>query len=191
MVRSLEIAVVIVKSVDGYDKGDFAARIIEKWGIGQKGKDNGVLFLIANQDHALRIEVGYGLEGALTDAICSGIIRQIVVPQFKQGQKSDGILQGAKAIIGLVAKEYGITITGQESAVYNSFHQDTSVVWMIIFVFLLLFMFYASSFSRPGGGWYNYYGGGGFSGGGFSGGSGGFGGFGGGGSGGGGASGGW
>ncbi len=185
-----QIAVVTVQSTGDESIEEYAVKLFQKWGIGHKGKDNGVLFLIANKDHHLRIEVGYGLEGVLTDALCSRIINQIVVPEIKQGNMSDGILQGTKAIVSLVAKEYGVSITGQEAAVYSGLHQDTSGVWIIIFVFLLIFVFYASSFSRPGVGWYNY-GGGGF-GGGFSGGSGGgFGGFGGGISGGGGASGGW
>lgn len=191
---SAQVAVVTVKSTYPDTIENYAVKLFQKWGIGQKGKDNGVLFLIASQDHKLRIEVGYGLEGAITDAISSKIINQIVVPEFRQGRISYGILQGSRAIISLIAKEYGVTITGQETAVYNSLHQDTSALWMIIFVFLLMFMFYAFSFRHPGLGWLMVTGGflgggGGWSGGG--GGFGGFGGFGGGMSGGGGASGGW
>ncbi len=187
---SAQVAVVTVDSTQPESIEQYAVKLFQKWGIGQKGKDNGVLFLIVRRDHTLRIEVGYGLEGTLTDAISSQIIHQIVVPEFKQGRMSSGILQGAQAIISLIAKEYGVAITGQETAVYNSLHQDTSGFWMIIFVFLLIFMFYAFSFNRPGLGWYMV--GGGFGGGWSGGGSGGgFGGFGGGMSGGGGASGGW
>lgn len=129
------------------------------------------------------------MEGVLTDAICFSIINQIVVPEFKQGRMSRGILEGTKAMVSLIAKEYGVTITGQETAVYNNLHQDGSGVWIIIFVFLLIFIFYVPSLSRTGGGWYGYYGGGG--GGNFGGSSGGGGGFGGGMSGGGGSSGSW
>lgn len=186
-----QIAVVTIDTTQPETIEQYAVRLFKKWGIGQKGKDNGVLFLIANKDRALRIEVGYGLEGILTDAICSEIINQIVVPQFKQGQISTGILEGTKAIISLVAKESGVTITGEETALYNQLHQDRSGLWVIILVFVIIFVFYASSFTRPGVGWYGYSGGRGGSGDGFSGGSGGFGGFGGGGSGGGGASGRW
>ena len=186
-----QVAVVTVDTTQPEAIEQYAVRLFKKWGIGQKGKDNGVLFLIANKDRALRIEVGYGLEGVLTDAICSGIINQIVIPLFKQGQISTGILEGTKAIVSLVAKESGVTITGQEAALYNQFHQDSSGLWVIILVFVIIFVFYASSFTRPGVGWYGYSGRRDGSGDGFSSGSGGFGGFGGGGSGGGGASGRW
>ncbi len=190
-----QVAVAIVETTEPETIEEYSVRLFKKWGIGQKGKDNGVLFLIATKDHTLRIEVGYGLEGVLTDAICSGIINQIVVPQFKQGQISKGILEGSKAIISLIAKEHGVAITGQEAQVYETFHQDLGGLWLIILVFILIFIFYASSFRRSGIGWYGYSGGrdglGGGFGGGSGGGFGGFGGFGGGGSGGGGSSGKW
>ncbi len=187
-----QVAVAIVETTEPETIEQYSVRLFKQWGIGQKGKDNGVLFLIATKDHTLRIEVGYGLEGVLTDAICSGIINQIVVPQFKQGQISKGILEGSKAIISLIAKEHGVTITGQEAQVYETFHQDLDGLWLIVFIFILIFIFYASSFRRSGIGWYGYSGGRDGLGGGFGGSSGGgFGGFGGGGSGGGGSSGKW
>ena len=186
-----QISVVSVNTTKPETIEQYAVRLFKKWGIGQKGKDNGVLFLIASADHKVRIEVGYGLEGVLTDAICSRIINEIVVPKFKQGEMSKGVLEGTQAIVSLVAKEYGAAITGQEADVYNRLHQDTSGVWVIIFVFILIFVFYTFSFKRPGVGWYGYYGGSGGGFGGGSGSSGGFGGFGGGGSGGGGSSGSW
>jgi len=188
-----QVAVAVVQTTQPESIEGYAVKLFKQWGIGQKGKDNGVLFLIANSDHKLRIEVGYGLEGVLTDAVCSLIINTIVVPEFKSGEVSDGILKGLRAIVSLIAKDSGVTITGQETAIYNNLHQDNSGLWLIIFVFVIIFTFYASSFSRPGVGWYGYYGGRGGSGGGFGGGGsgGGFGGFGGGGSGGGGSSGSW
>lgn len=192
---TVQLAVATVPSTQPLTIEQYAVELFKKWGVGQKGKDNGVLFIIAAQDHTLRIEVGYGLEGILTDAICSTIIHQIVVPEFKQGRISLGIVDGVKAIVSLIAKENGVTITGQETQIYREVHQDSSGFWLIVFVFCFIFMFYVMSFSLRGPrGWKdNYYGGGGlggFGGGGFSGG-GGFGGFGGGGSGGGGASGSW
>ncbi|MEI7998816.1 MAG: TPM domain-containing protein [Candidatus Omnitrophota bacterium] len=185
-----QIAVVTVETTQPETIEGYAVKLFKKWGIGQKGKNNGILFLIASQDHKLRIEVGYGLEGVITDAISSQIINQIVVPAFKQGQISNGVLQGSKAIISLIAKEANVSITGQETAMYSRVHADNSGRWLIVLVFILFFIFSASSFGRTGVGGYGYYGGGG--GGGFGGGSsGGFGGFGGGMSGGGGGSGSW
>lgn len=187
-----QLAVVTVETTQPETIEQYSVRLFKKWGIGQKFKDNGVLLLIAQSDHKLRIEVGYGLEGVLTDAMSSGIINKIIVPRFKQDQFSSGILQGSKAIVSLIAQEYGVAITGQEKEVYDSLHEDSGGIWIIIFIFILIFIFFTSSFKRPGVGWYGYSGGGGGFGGGFGGGSsGGFGGFGGGGSGGGGSSGSW
>lgn len=185
-----QVAIVTVQSTLPDTIEGYAVRLFKKWGIGQKAKDNGILFLIASKDHTLRIEVGYGLEATITDALSSQIIQQIVIPQFKQGRVSQGVLDGTKAIISLIAKANGVVVTGEEDSTYNSLNQDVSVIWVIVFVFILIFIFYTFSFRSPGVGWYGSYGGGG---GGFGGGSssGGFGGFGGGGSGGGGASGRW
>ena len=68
--------------------GDFTNRLFEKWGVGQKGKDNGVMFLAAMQDRKMRIEVGYGLEGAIPDAKAGRIRRDVITPYFKQGNPS-------------------------------------------------------------------------------------------------------
>jgi uncharacterized protein len=174
----------------------FAVKLFEQWGIGRKGKDNGVLFLIAKNDRKLRIEVGYGLEGALPDAICDRIINSIVVPDFKQADFSGGIHKGAVAIVSLIAKEYNVAITGEEDALYSSVRAeeklDTQSLLVIIVILLVLFFLFMPLFnSRTGyGGGYWYGSSGGFGGGGSFGG-GGFGGFGGGMSGGGGSSGGW
>src|SRR5689334_22186876 len=72
---SNQIAILIVQSLDGDVLESYSMRVVEKWKLGQKGKDNGVLLLIAVDDHKMRIEVGQGLEGVLTDAQCSRIIR--------------------------------------------------------------------------------------------------------------------
>ncbi len=189
---TVQMSVVTIETTQPETIEGYAVKLFKQWGIGQKGKDNGVLFLIVVKDHAVRIEVGYGLEGILTDAICSNIIHQIIIPEFKQGKMSEGIFQGAKAIVSLIAKDQGITITGEENLVYNNLHQDASNgFWVIIFIFILIFTFYVSSFRRSGLGWGGYYGGGGFGGGSSGSSGGGFGGFGGGGSGGGGSSGSW
>lgn len=207
LARSLEakttaqLAVVTVKTVTPETIDGYAVTLFERWGIGQRGKDNGVLLVIAYQDRKLRIETGYGLEGALPDVVCSNIIQRIIVPQFKQGKFSEGTAAGAAAIVSLIAKEYNVEITGREQMVYQTVTRKESALAAIFrFIFTLFFFmillslrlgflpwfFLLSSGRRRGGYWY----GGGFGGssGGFG---GGFGGFGGGLSGGGGSSGGW
>lgn len=103
---STQIAVLIVPSLEGEDIDGYAVRVFEEWKLGQKGKDNGVLFLIAMQERQMRIEVGYGLEGVLTDALSSRINRNEVAPYFREGNYEAGIQAGVVAIIKAVAGEY-------------------------------------------------------------------------------------
>lgn len=102
-----EIAVVTVPSLEGMSVEEYAVRLFEKWGIGEKDKDNGVLFLIAPNERKTRIEVGYGLEPVITDGRAGEIIRETVIPFFKAGDYDQGILQGSGQIAALVTgKEF-------------------------------------------------------------------------------------
>jgi|CXWL01.1.fsa_nt_gi uncharacterized protein len=193
---TVQIAVATVPSIEPEPIEMYAVKLFSQWGVGQKGKDNGVLFLIARDDRNLRIEVGYGLEGALPDAICKKVISNIILPEFKDSNFSGGILKGATAIVSLVAKEYNVTITGEENEILDRVGTSSGandLFWfiLIIVIFFILMNSSRSSGRRNYGGGYWYGGGSGGFGGGFGGGSGGFGGFGGGMSGGGGASGRW
>ncbi len=186
-----EVAVVTVDSTEPLPIEEYAVNLFQRFGIGQKGKDNGVLLLIAYKDRHMRIEVGYGLEGAVTDASSSQIINSIIRPAFKQGDYSEGIEKGTAAIVSLIAKEYNVTLNGVPQPVYQD-QQDGSLwfVWVILFIIIFLLMRRSGTLGAG-----SYIAGGMLGGGGFGGGgggfSGGFGGFGGGMSGGGGASGGW
>jgi uncharacterized protein len=93
-----EVAVVTVKSLEGDSVDDYAVRLFEKWKIGKKGKDNGVLFLVALDDRKMRIEVGYGLEPVITDGRAGRIRDNDVIPRFKQGDYEGGILAGVDSI---------------------------------------------------------------------------------------------
>lgn len=94
-----EIAVALVKSLNGGEIDDFTVRAFEEWKIGSKGKDNGILFLAAIEDRKIRIEVGYGLEGHLTDGQAGVIIRDVIAPKFKAGDYYGGIDGGVTSII--------------------------------------------------------------------------------------------
>ncbi|MFZ2469949.1 MAG: TPM domain-containing protein, partial [Parvibaculum sedimenti] len=94
-----QVVVATVPSLDGNDIATYANETFRIWKLGQKDKNNGVLFLIAPNEHELRIEVGYGLEGTLTDALSSQIIRDIVTPRFKAGDLPGGIEDGTAAIL--------------------------------------------------------------------------------------------
>lgn len=98
----VEVCVVIVHSLDGKNLEEFANELFNTWGIGKKKKDNGVLFLISMEDRKIRIEAGYGLEDVLTDGRCGSIIRNIMVPQFRNGKYYNGISAAVKQIEGII-----------------------------------------------------------------------------------------
>lgn len=107
---STQIAVVTVPSLQGYDPNDYAQRLAEKWGIGQKGKDNGILVLVKPKTQRERgqvaIAVGYGLEGVVPDAIASRIIRNEIIPQFQTENYYAGIDKATDVLMKLTAGEY-------------------------------------------------------------------------------------
>lgn len=192
---SNQVVVVTLTDLQGYPIEDFGYQLGRHWGIGQKDKDNGVLLLVAPNERKVRIEVGYGLEGVLTDVYANAIIQQDILPFFKENNYSQGILHGTQKIIETLQGTYKPVAKKKSKKKYLS---------MIFYIALLVF-FVAGLFDWPGGGrggprgrrrrgYYDSgYTGGWYSGGGFGGGSFGGGGFGGGGGsfGGGGASGGW
>lgn len=178
-----EIAVVTLKSLDGYPVEDVALTIGREWGVGQKGKDNGVVVLVAPNERKVRIEVGYGLEGYITDGHAGRIIDEYMIPYFKQGNYEQGIVSGTFAAAGAIAKGYGVTISGDYayqrpiSPTSNSASGQSNPLFNFIFVAifiymaikhprLLLLLLLTSGRGNRGGG----FGGGGFGGGGFGGG---------------------
>ncbi len=104
---STQIAILTIDTLAGNALEDFSIRVVEQWKIGQKGKDNGVLFLAVKKDRKLRIEVGRGLEHVLTDLAAGRIIDSVVAPRFKDGQFNEGFEAGINAIIQTTKGEYG------------------------------------------------------------------------------------
>ncbi|MEQ8665916.1 MAG: TPM domain-containing protein [Rhodospirillales bacterium] len=96
---SEQIVAVTLLSLQGFTIEDFGYRLGRHWGIGQKGKDNGLLLIVAPNERKVRIEVGYGLEGRMTDAIAGTIIQQVILPRFRSGDMEGGIVSGARAIV--------------------------------------------------------------------------------------------
>lgn len=94
-----QVALLTIPTLDGDSLEDFSIRVAESWKIGRKGFDNGAILIIAAKDRKLRIEVGYGLEGVLPDAIASRIIREVIVPEFRANNYSGGIEAGLDAIM--------------------------------------------------------------------------------------------
>lgn len=104
----VEIAVVTIDSLKGGDIDDQAVHLFEQWGIGRKGSDSGVLILAAIADRQARIEVGYGLEGAIPDAVAGRVLRETIFPSFRNGDYSGGLSAGIDALIQRIASERGI-----------------------------------------------------------------------------------
>jgi len=208
----VQFAVVIVPTVAPATIEEYAVKLFEKWGIGDAQRDEGLLLVVAVQERKVRFEVGYGLEGALPDGRVGGIIRQQIVPRFRDGDLAGGILDGVAAAAGFVAESKGLaapTPGAARTARRRPTQQLPAPTFLLLLVGILVIAAISNS-NRRGrrrrrGGWVGpWYGGGlgwpggmsggsGRGGGGFGGGGGGggFGGFGGGASGGGGATGSW
>jgi uncharacterized membrane protein YgcG len=103
---STQIVVVVVNDLGGSKLEDYSHQLAETWGIGQKGKDNGLLILVAQTERQMRIEVGYGLEGLIPDATANHIIQYILQPKFKEGQYFQGLDEASNQIIGYLKGEF-------------------------------------------------------------------------------------
>ena len=100
-----QVVVVTLESLGGYEIADYGYQLGRHWGIGQKGKDNGVLLIVAPNERKVRIEVGYGLEGTLTDKLSHDIIQDRIIPRFKENRYDEGIVNGVHAILALLGGE--------------------------------------------------------------------------------------
>lgn len=187
-VSSNQIILLIINTLDGYPLEMYANEVAEKNGIGTKQNDNGILFLVVVNDRKMRIEVGYGLEGAVPDALASSIIRNEVAPYFKKDDYYSGVVAGLTAIVAATKGEYRRDRRRDTNNDEDGGFPWGFLIFIIIFLVMgrnrgglgtLLLLGALGGGGRSSGG----FGGGGISGGGFSGGGGGFGG--------GGASGGW
>src|SRR6185436_12574944 len=101
-----QVVVAIFRSLEGDSLEDFSIRLAQAWRIGRKDLDNGVIFLVFLDDRKMRIEVGYGLEGSLTDAVSSSILRDVVAPRFREGRIAEGIGAGLASIDRALAGTY-------------------------------------------------------------------------------------
>jgi uncharacterized protein len=100
---SNQVVVAIFPSLEGESLEDFSIRLAQAWRVGQKGLDNGVIFLVFVRDRKMRLEVGYGLEPTLPDALAASILRDTVAPRFREGKLADGVSAGLDAILSTIA----------------------------------------------------------------------------------------
>jgi len=193
-----QLVVVTLPSLQGDDIEDYGYQLGRTWGIGQKGKDNGVLLIVAPTERKVRIEVGYGLEPIITDALSSVILQSAVLPKFRAGDVQGGVVAGTDALVDQLSADPEAAKAKADAAVQTTRPHGFPIGALITLV--ILFVIFSSLFRPHYGGGMGWFlpmmilssagrggwgggGGGGFGGGGFSGGGGSFGG--------GGASGGW
>ena len=135
---STQIAIVTINSLTGYDIGDYSFRLAEKWGIGQTGKDNGVLMMVAMEDRKIFIATGYGLEGVIPDALAKRIVENYVRPNFINNNYYIGIDEATSVIMGLASGEFTADQVAGEKIDYSR----------MLIPLLMIFFFFISSYSR-------------------------------------------
>jgi|SRR5580658_1184263 uncharacterized protein len=137
----IQLVVATVKSLEGSDIETYANQLFRTWKLGEAKKNNGVLLLVAPAEHKVRIEVGYGLEGTLTDALSSVLISSDIVPRFKTGDFSGGIARGVDGIISILN---GDSAEWQPKAAVRSDDHFSNelipILFVVIFTVILIFM---------------------------------------------------
>ena len=152
---SNQIAILIINSLEGEVLEDYSLRVAHnEWKLGQAKNDNGVLLLIAVEDRKMRIEVGYGLEGVLTDATCNQIIRNEMAPNFRRGDYDAGVILAINAMVRAIGGEYVADDTSGSSDTMTGKEK----IFVGLFVFGILGMFTFAGLSSEGApGWVLYF----------------------------------
>jgi uncharacterized protein len=161
-----QIAVLTVPALEGESIEDYAVAVFKEWKLGQKGKDNGILVIVAPKDRRMRIEVGYGLEGTLPDGLAGSIIRNVMTPRFKTGDYNGGINDGVKAIIDVLEggklpdTQSDAGSKPRASSGLNINATDLPIIERILigaFVFGIIGLFTVFGILTPGVGWFLYF----------------------------------
>jgi uncharacterized protein len=141
-----QVVVVTLASLQGYPIEDFGYRLGRHWGIGQKDKDTGALLIVAPRERQVRIEVGYGLEGRLTDAMSRAIIEQDILPAFRRGDFEGGIVAGTAAMLRVLGGE-----APQPRKQVRSPADDPQDIMTALIVLVVIFFVVVRLFGRRGG----------------------------------------
>jgi len=152
-----QIAVLTIDSLEGDALEDYSMRVVETWKLGRAERDDGLLLLIARDDRKMRIEVGYGLEGRLTDLQSGRILNEILRPEFREGRFGEGIEQGVDAIIGTIQGDDPLP---ELTAVSESPMADESLIarlgFLAIPAFVIGIFSFTALFSKGGGSFFLY-----------------------------------
>jgi len=147
--------VLTVQTTEGLPIEQFSMELVEKWKLGQKGKDNGMLFVLAAKDRRYRFEVGYGLEGFVTDQYCGQVGREVLVPYLKKGNYSQGIYQANATIVQRIAEQAGVSLTGMPKLTpMRVEHRRRGFPCCSILPFLFVFLILFGSIGRRMGWWF-------------------------------------
>ena len=132
---TVQIAVVTIKSFGNDTIEGYATSLMKDWGIGQKDNNNGLLILVSLDDREARIEVGYGLEGTITDLQAGNIVNKVMIPSFREGNYSKGVRDTVDVIVGIINKTDDASIYSTNSANDSSVEIDFNSVFFIVFIF--------------------------------------------------------
>ena len=139
---SRQLVVVTLASLNGYDIADYGYQLGRAWGVGQKGLDNGILLIVAPTEHKVRIEVGYGLEPIVTDALSSQILQEKILPKFRTGDMQGGIVDGAQALVDQLSLDpSSAELKAAQAAQAQQGvqgHGGSNPIALIVFAFVLL-----------------------------------------------------
>lgn len=148
-----QLVVATLPSLQDYDISDYGYRLLRAWGIGDKQRNDGALLIVAPNERKVRVEVGYGLEGILTDALSSQIIRNAITPRFKAGDMAGGIEAGTDALITLLnlpPEEARARAVAAENEQRSSSDDGNSII-LIFWIAVAIFVFLPMIFGRRGG----------------------------------------
>ena len=153
-----QFAILTVPSLEGEALEDYTLKVARAWKLGRKGQNDGILLFVARDDHKMRIEVGYGLEGTLPDALCGRIIRGEIVPRFRSGDFSGGVAAGVDAVLGALDGTYApppdLPLAGRNDFARMGMFEK---ILASCFVLGILGLFELIGITTPGIGWFFYF----------------------------------
>jgi len=158
-----QLAVLSLPTLGSESLEDFSLKVARTWKLGRAGKNDGVLLLIARDDRKLRVEVGYGLEGELTDALTSRVIRDVIAPRFRAGDYDGGVVEGARALVAAAEGRAGEALPSERAPPSGGERGDNfrglgtaEKIVVSFFVFGVLGLFELVGLFAPGAGWFLY-----------------------------------
>ncbi len=158
-----QVVVLTIPTLNGGIIEDYAVKVFQEWKLGQKNKDNGILILVVPNDRQMRIEIGYGLEGTITDGTAGQIIRSVMTPRFKNGDFDGGITEGARVVLDLLdggnLPDFSDDASGNTGDL-NDLQMDLPIMTRILigaFIFSIIGLFTIIGITTPGVGWFLYF----------------------------------